>query len=160
MTQQQFEFEGARELATNFEGASTLVKGALNKALREIGSMMVPALKKNTPRRTGKLANSTRFQLMGSPSDQRMEIRQGARTPAGDFYGSYVRLGTKPHEIRPVKAKALAFMIGNRLVFAKKVNHPGTKPNPYHVDTMNEKQGEIQTIATNAGIDVAAKLTR
>jgi|TARA_R110000787_G_scaffold102984_3_gene209253 hypothetical protein len=160
MTQQKFEFEGARDLATNLEGAATLIKGELNKALRKIGKMMVPALKQNTPRAAGKLANSTRFQITGSPADQKLEIRQGARTPAGDFYGSFVRLGTKPHEIRPVNAKALAFTIGNKLVFAKVVKHPGTKANPYHVDTLKEKQSEIQAVVTDAGINVAAKITR
>jgi len=160
MTQQKFEFEGARELARNLDQSETIIKGALNKALRKIGKHLVPALKNNTPRRVGTLANSTRFQIIGSPADQKLEIRQSAKTPGGDFYGAFVRQGTRPHEIRPVKAKALAFQIGNRTIFAKRVYHPGTKPNPYHIDTMNEEHGEIQRIVTEAGIDVAAQLTR
>ena len=34
---------------------------------------------------------------------------------------------TPPHEILPSKAKALAFMVGGKMVFAAKVNHPGSK---------------------------------
>jgi hypothetical protein len=34
---------------------------------------------------------------------------------------------TKPHVIAAVNKKALAFTVGRTLVFAKKVNHPGTK---------------------------------
>lgn len=43
----------------------------------------------------------------------------------------YVMNGTKPHMIYPVKAKALRFKIGSTVVYAKSVNHPGTKPNPF-----------------------------
>lgn len=34
---------------------------------------------------------------------------------------------TKPHDIFPVKAQALAFMMGDQQVFAKVVHHPGSK---------------------------------
>lgn len=34
--------------------------------------------------------------------------------------------GTPPHVIRPRTRKALRFMAGGRVVFASKVNHPGT----------------------------------
>lgn len=34
---------------------------------------------------------------------------------------------TRPHVILPRNAKALRFMMGGRVVFAKKVNHPGSR---------------------------------
>lgn len=63
----------------------------------------------------------------------------------------FVVLGTKPHEIRPVRAKALRFFpsatgliqhsgggpltmlqaTSLKPIFAKRVMHPGTKPNPF-----------------------------
>lgn len=42
-------------------------------------------------------------------------------------YAVFVHDGTKAHEIRPKNAKALKTPFGYR----KKVNHPGTKANPY-----------------------------
>lgn len=39
--------------------------------------------------------------------------------------------GTRPHQIRPVRAQALRFTTGGRIVFAKLVNHPGTQPNDF-----------------------------
>ena len=42
-------------------------------------------------------------------------------------YAKYVYYGTKPHVIKPKRKKALRTPYG---VF-KKVNHPGTKANPY-----------------------------
>ena len=42
--------------------------------------------------------------------------------------------GTRPHEIRPRRKKALRFRPKRRgrYVFAKKVRHPGTKPRRYY----------------------------
>jgi hypothetical protein len=36
--------------------------------------------------------------------------------------------GAKPHVIRPRRARTLAFKVKGKLVFARKVNHPGNKP--------------------------------
>ena len=53
-------------------------------------------------------------------------------------YAIFVHEGTKPHEIRPKNKQALKTPFGVR----KKVNHPGTKANPYlkkAVDNYNFK---------------------
>lgn len=44
---------------------------------------------------------------------------------------TYVINGTKPHDIFPVKGKALRFTVGNTVVYSKRVSHPGTKPNNF-----------------------------
>ena len=46
-------------------------------------------------------------------------------------YGSYVHDGTQPHKIRPRDRKALRWATGQDFVFAKDVNHPGTRPDPF-----------------------------
>jgi hypothetical protein len=43
----------------------------------------------------------------------------------------FVMGGTKRHDIRPKNGKALRFKIGGTVVYAKYVDHPGTKPNPF-----------------------------
>jgi hypothetical protein len=72
---------------------------------------------------------------MGSPANLTVQIRRG---PGGDFQGVlnsrhpaslYVLGGTRPHVIRPVRARALKFTVGGRTVYAKVVMHPGTRPN-------------------------------
>ena len=40
----------------------------------------------------------------------------------------FMEFGTEPHTIVPKNAKALRFEVGGEVVFAMKVNHPGTKP--------------------------------
>jgi len=46
-------------------------------------------------------------------------------------YAPYLEFGTRPHIIKPVRRKALRFIVNRKIVFAKKVKHPGTKPLPF-----------------------------
>ncbi|WP_327345999.1 hypothetical protein [Streptomyces europaeiscabiei] len=43
----------------------------------------------------------------------------------------FVLDGTRPHIIRPRRAKALRFDVGGETVFASVVRHPGTRPNNF-----------------------------
>lgn len=54
-------------------------------------------------------------------------VEVGARSKAMPYHHD----GTKPHIIRPRRKRALKFQAGGRTVFAKKVNHPGTRANPF-----------------------------
>ena len=69
-------------------------------------------------------------------------------------YAGFVEFGTKPHIILPKKGKALAFMVGGQAVVVKKVNHPGTRAQPYvrpafesWVDTLGGLVAEAQVEA-------------
>lgn len=46
-------------------------------------------------------------------------------------YAGYVNDGTGPHVIRPRTKQFLKFKVGGRTVYAKVVNHPGTRANPF-----------------------------
>jgi hypothetical protein len=46
-------------------------------------------------------------------------------------YAAYVNDGTRRHPIRAKNAKALRFRVNGRVVYAKAVMHPGTKPRPF-----------------------------
>lgn len=59
-----------------------------------------------------------------------------------------VEYGTAPHVITPKNAKVLAFKVGGKQVFTKKVNHPGTKPNPVMRMAGRKVQKEIPKIFT------------
>lgn len=66
----------------------------------------------------------------------RQSIRSGMTGLASGFvevganYGIYVHEGTRPHQIRAVRAKVLANKRTGD-VFGRVVNHPGTKANPF-----------------------------
>jgi len=50
-------------------------------------------------------------------------------------YAPHVEYGTRPHEIRPVRARALRFTIESQVVFAMRVQHPGTRAQPFVRET-------------------------
>lgn len=68
----------------------------------------------------------------------RSQIQRG---PSGEFRGVinvrhpaalYVTGGTRPHQIRPRRpGGVLRFTVGGQVVYARFVNHPGTKPNDF-----------------------------
>lgn len=160
-----FETYGLKELQDKLNRApEAVVRVALNEGLRKIGRLIVPAkgtgpLANETPKRKGKLARSSHFRIAGDPKNQRLEVLQPAQTEDGAFYGWFVREGTKPHDIRPVKAKALRFWIEGDIVFATLVHHPGALANPYHERVLARLRGNIQQIVNDMGRRVTAYLS-
>lgn len=43
----------------------------------------------------------------------------------------FVHNGTRPHVILPRRGKYLVFEVGGRTVYARRVNHPGNKADPF-----------------------------
>lgn len=154
----EFGTEGLDSTRRAMREAKPVVGGAANRALREVGKAYLPVLKSATPRRTGKLAKSSVFQVKGRDFDQRLEVRQGARTQAGGFYGHFVRGGTRAHIIRPVRAKVLRWEGPDGPRFAHQVRHPGTRANPYHQRALEAVRATIEAITQRAGIRVTARL--
>ena len=91
----EFHVQGLEPLAARLRQMGTRGQITLNELLRNILGVLVPIVRQLTPRRKGKLANSTVGQIIQRAGEQLLEIRQAARTPEGDFYGVYVREGTK-----------------------------------------------------------------
>jgi len=50
----------------------------------------------------------------------------------------FVHWGTKPHVIRPKNKKALRWAAGGSFIFAKFVNHPGYKGDPFLINAANQ----------------------
>lgn len=46
-------------------------------------------------------------------------------------YAAPVHEGARPHVIRPRNARALRFEINGRVIFARRVNHPGQRAQPF-----------------------------
>lgn len=44
--------------------------------------------------------------------------------------------GTKPHIIKPKKARVLRFTAGTRVIYSRSVKHPGTRANRYLKDQL------------------------
>ncbi|MFI7449543.1 hypothetical protein ACIBQX_18750 [Nonomuraea sp. NPDC049714] len=61
------------------------------------------------------------------------DISSPARTARdGAPYGLFMEVGTRPHIIRPKRPDGwLRFMVDGKVVFARVVHHPGTRPYAY-----------------------------
>ena len=63
----------------------------------------------------------------------------------------FIHQGTRPHTIMPGKRRFLRWVSrGGSFAFAKRVQHPGTKPDPFLHDALRAKEGRIQSIMAEA----------
>lgn len=123
--------EGFGDLQKRLAAISS--KNQFEGILRDLGRAAVREAKILVPRKTGNLGRSIRVGRV-SGSSVRIQAMAG--------YAAFVELGTRPHTIRPVNARVLAWGGARRLSgslrsgskptnFAMVVHHPGTRPQPY-----------------------------
>ncbi|SRR5712691_2067245 len=102
-------------------------------------------------RRSGVLYNSVADRVLNLGTIVRGEVY--SHVP----YGYMQEVGTRPHVILPRKSGGyLRFEVGGRVVFAKKVNHPGTKPTPWlheAFDTLKPSFQPAINTALHFGLD-------
>lgn len=77
------------------------------------------------PRKSGKLSGSMRVDIAGGFPKFKLTLDSPLK------YYPFVTNGTRPHLITPKSRKVLRFSAGGSIVFARSVNHPGTKPNKF-----------------------------
>jgi Bacteriophage HK97-gp10, putative tail-component len=137
------DFRAIDRLGKGLKGYRRMLAGELKKALTATVLDIEAEAKRRCPVDTGRL---------------RASITPDIRSPTEGFvgtnveYAAAVEYGSRPHEIRPRNGKALKFSVGGtkggyvstktgkkrwqkgkegNAVFAKKVNHPGTKAQPF-----------------------------
>lgn len=70
-------------------------------------------------------------------------------------YAGYVEFGTKPHDIKPKPGnKYLVFQVNGKTIYARKVHHPGTKPQPYVAPAFMAWVDSLGTMAAEANVKV------
>lgn len=127
--------QGGPELRRRLNAAAQAPKDIL----REVGLGAVREAKILVPRKTGNLGRSIRI---GSISSDHVEVRAGGTRTVG--YAGAVEFGSRAHIIIPRQARILAWggprTLGGRLRkggkatnFARRVNHPGTRAQPFLV---------------------------
>jgi len=109
--------EGLKEFVNYLRELPRRLRRLIPELTRELFDIIYSA----APERTGFLRRSMSY----SVTDRGAEI--SAEAP----YAGFVEFGTRPHMIFPRRATALRFEKDGRVIFAKYVRHPGTKPHPY-----------------------------
>lgn len=124
----------------SFDVSVTIERSRLERMLRLRGGIV----ERNLRRRTERVADRARQLAPGSMGRYiTTEIGQGPRGLSGSVISNhpatvYVVNGTRPHIIRPRRAKALRFQMDGRTVFAKIVHHPGTSANNFLLRSLRE----------------------
>lgn len=103
------------------------VQPQLFRAAASITRRIAAQARQDVPVRTGNLGRSIEEDAVVATSP--LKVRTGVTAKAN--YAVYVHEGTAPHIIRARNARALAFTVDGRQVFAKYVRHPGTSANPF-----------------------------
>jgi hypothetical protein len=65
-------------------------------------------------------------------------------------YGIYVHEGTRAHVIFNKRKKSLRWSCNNKFYFAKRVNHPGTWPDPFLTNAVAVTSEETVSMIENA----------
>jgi hypothetical protein len=152
------EIRGIPQLKARIEAITPnreLLRTIALSAVREQKLMTLPF------RKTGNLGRSIHI---GAVTPTRAE------TIASADYATFVETGTRPHTIRPRNRKALRWAAsagdarlsgtprsGGRVRFAKRVQHPGTRAQPFMVPGAKKavEQGVLKATVVNAWNDAA-----
>lgn len=103
----------------------------------DVGPELADAVSAHAPVVTGTLAGSI------DAHDDAGTLVVGSADPDGPI-AAYVTRGTVPHPIDPVNARFLHFFAADGTeVFATHVDHPGTAPNPFHIDAWDEVRDDV-----------------
>ena len=114
-----------------FDEVAKKISGPLREKLIErLTEVAFAAAVWGAPVKTGYLA-STVYKDVG--------FGEG-KVGAAASYAEAVEKGTRPHEIRPINGKLLAFKVAGKMVFTPIVHHPGTRANPFLERAADEAQ--------------------
>jgi hypothetical protein len=108
------------------------IEEKLNRAMPEIARRIQNELILICPVDTGRLKNSIK-----------VKSYDGGIIIWMVEYGKFVEFGSPPHVIKPNSKKALKFKKGKKEIIVKKVNHPGSRPNPFIRNTIQNKIRKI-----------------
>ena len=151
MAKVKFEWIGVKEYKEKLLSLA-LARTSFHKEYLDIlGEVALTMIKQVAPKNTGEYANSWSIVERG-------EKHIVIDTSMPELF-DYLEHGTKPHIIKPVDADALllpSFQYGK---FFKRVNHPGTKPQP-HIGRVSIALNEIMKDTMRSQMKKHSKLFR
>ena len=144
MIRLQTEIIGAQAVADRLRALQPTILSGLKSTLdmwaEELADYIQQSKLSGDPlkQRTGALRESIR----PVRADDGEVLRGGAAGGGGLDYARPLEFGAAPHEIVPRVARFLRFEKDGRVIFAKRVNHPGNRPFRYMRDSFDENAQE------------------
>ena len=118
------------KLVQNLQAAPKQVEKLAAQLVDDTASKIAQIAKTKAPIRTGELRDSITVDKQGpltsviGPKVEYGVFQEFGTASRGEF-------GGQPYDIFPKKAKLLAFKINGKMVYTKKVKHPGVRPKYY-----------------------------
>jgi hypothetical protein len=75
-------------------------------------------------------------------------------------HADHVANGTKPHVIEPRRKKVLRWVGAGGEVFARRVNHPGTKPHAYWREAIAAAKVRLERVGEDVVDQISTRLSR
>jgi hypothetical protein len=137
------------ELRAAFKKAPDITAKELEKATKEAGKTILATEKEEVPIKTGQLRRSITLDYHPISVSIYPTVN----------YALPVHEGTKAHIILPVRASVLAFKKNGKMVFVKRVNHPGSKANKFVERTVQRTENGINNLFQRALDNIIQFLT-
>jgi hypothetical protein len=133
----------AEQIARRVATWSEQVTPELARATLSCATLLTAAGKRESPVKTGRMRRSISY-VAGGPA----RYVVSPNVP----YAAAVHSGTKPHVIVPTRKKALFWQGARHPV--RRVNHPGTKGDPFMTRALDKSTPQIRRIAADAGANI------
>lgn len=134
-----------KEVASRMSRATKNMFGGGRGDLEQLAGTLVQYVQMDAPKKTGQSASAIRSEVFMKG------LTVGFRVILPEVYSKFVIPGTRAHVITPRHAKVLRFVVGGSVVFTQRVNHPGTKPNPFPNKSLAKWRPTAQTALTRIG---------
>lgn len=126
----QIRQSGAAVIEMNPAAVAGLARqgGPIDVYTKGKGGLVLTKARQFSPVKSGKNRASLRMEQSREDTGR---YKTGYSISANMPYSAFISKGTDPHEIVPVNGPLLRFQVGTQIVYARRVMHPGTKPNNY-----------------------------
>ena len=146
----EIKIENLNELRAAFKKASDITDKELQSATKNAGKLILATEKNEVPIKTGQLRRSITLEYRPITATITPTVK----------YALPVHEGSRPHIITPKRKSVLAFKIGGKMVFARRVNHPGNKPNKFVERTVNRTESPVNALFSKAMDNIINFLTK
>lgn len=146
----EIKIQNLDELREAFKKSPEVVGKELEKATKGAGKHILATEKAEVPIKTGTLRRSITMDYRPISVAIYPTVK----------YALPVHEGSGAHVIFPKTKKVLRFRVGGKWVFARKVNHPGTKANPFVERTVAKADRGVNDYFMTAMDDIINFFTR
>lgn len=146
----EIKVENLQELQSAFKKSPEITAKELEKATKDAGKFILATEKSEVPVKTGQLRRSITLDYRPISVSIYPTVK----------YAIPVHEGSRPHTISPRSKSVLRFKKGGKIIFAKRVMHPGNKPNKFVERTVNKSENPINAFFSKALDNIINFLTK